>query len=163
MNFATLSLWSVGALICALAAPGHAQDLKSALTYHVVVTDTDGTERLEARDSVRPGDVIEYEIAHSNGTDQDLSGLAIALPVPQGVTIALGAERSSLPASFEVQAEMKPQEPGLEWSTLPAFRLVTQVRREPLPAEAIAAVRWTLDTALPAGATALNAYRVTVN
>ena len=87
--------------------------------------------------------------------------------MPEGVTVALGAESSSLPATFEVQAELDPNNPGLEWSTLPAMRDVIeadgQIRREPLPADQIEAVRWILQAALPSGETALNAYRVTVD
>ena len=164
---ALIGLLATTALPALSAAPASAQELTSALTYAVVGHAEDGTETLTADVPVRPGDVIEYKIAHVNGTEDDVSGLAVALPVPEGVTVALGAESSSLPATFEVQAELDPMKPGLEWSTLPAMRDVIeadgQIRREPLPADQIEAVRWILQAALPSGETALNAYRVTVD
>ena len=88
-------------------------------------------------------------------------------PVPEGVTLNLGSEASSLDAKFEIQAEMDPDLKGLEWSGLPAMRKVVDEdgteRMEPVPEDSIAAVRWTLLNALPAGETVENSYRVVVN
>ena len=96
-----------------------------------------------------------------------MSGLVIAAPVPQGVTISLGSETTSVPAVFEVQAELDPENEGLEWSTLPATRVVIEAdgttREEPLPEADIAAVRWSYSEPLDPGAVGLNAYRVRVN
>ena len=151
----------------AFTVQAQAQGLSSEMSFKVVEMTEDGTESLVERDTVRPGEMIEYAITHHNGMDADLLGLAVAVPVPAGVTYVPGNETSSLPANFEVQAEMEPEIPGLEWSALPAFRIVIDAtgakKREPLPAEAIEAVRWNLDAALSSGETALNSYRVVVN
>lgn len=151
----------------AMTAQAQAEGLTSEMSFKVIELADDGSETLTARNSVRPGELIQYEILHHNEMDADLLGLAVAVPVPAGVTVVLGNEESSLPASFEVQAELEPETPGLEWSALPAFRTVVEAdgttRREPLPAEAIEAVRWNLEAALPSGETALNSYRVVVN
>lgn len=166
MYFRRIQSLAVLALLTSTASAA-AQDLTSQLAYKVVTIAANGEETLEDRDMVRPGDVVHYEVVHRNGTDGDVEGLAIAMPVPQGMTIALGHEQSSLPARFEVQAELDPETPGLEWSTLPAMRIVIADdgtrRQEPLPHTEIISVRWQLEAALPSGEIATNAYRVTVN
>lgn len=159
------------ACLSSLSAPAQAETdapaLSSEMALKVVMAAEDGTEELVERDSVRPGEIIEFSVLHSNNTELDISGLSVALPVPEGVTVAFGHEMSSIPSSFEVQAEMDPETPGLEWSGLPAYRSVVEqdgsLRREALPAEAVTAVRWNFDAALPSGETARNAYRVVVN
>ncbi|AKO99934.1 hypothetical protein MALG_04807 (plasmid) [Marinovum algicola DG 898] len=96
-----------------------------------------------------------------------MADLVIVGPVPDGVTLKLGTEQSSHDATFEIQAEMDPELPGLEWSTLPALRKIIEddgtVRMEPVPEDIVEAVRWTLGTSLAAGDEALNSYRVVVN
>ncbi|QFS83717.1 hypothetical protein FIU97_13135 [Roseivivax sp. THAF40] len=163
------TLLSVASAVCLslVGAQAHAETLTSEMAYRIVAKADDGTETLIERDSVRPGETIEFEIIHSNGTEDSIDGLSVALPVPAGVTVILGEETSSVPAAFEVQAEMDPETPGLEWSTLPASRTVIETdgtaRTEPLPADAVTAVRWNLEAALPSGEMTRNAYRVVVN
>ena len=93
---------------------------------------------------------------------------------PQGGTnverrspLTLGAQSTSIKAVFEVQADLDPENDGLEWSTLPATRMVAgadgTLQPEPLPEDQIAAVRWTLSEPLESGEIALNSYRVRVN
>ncbi|MHC0054845.1 hypothetical protein [Actibacterium sp. D379-3] len=155
------------ASLAVIAAQAQAQELQSQVSFQIVEISEDGTEQLIDRSTVRPGEIIQYVLTHSNNAEIDLGGIAIAAPIPEGVTIALGSQSSTHPAVFEVQAEMEPELPGLEWSTLPAFRTVVDAdgttRKEPVPAEAIAAVRWNMESALPSGETALNTYRVVVN
>ncbi len=163
------TLLSLASAVCLslVGAQAQAETLTSDLTYRIVAAAEDGTEALIDRDSVRPGEMLQFEITHANGTEADIEGLSVALPVPAGVTVVLGAQTSSVPAAFEVQAEMDPETPGLEWSALPASRTVIDAdgtaRTEPLPAEAVTAVRWNFESALASGETALNAYRVVVN
>ena len=154
----------------ALALSGSAawaDTLTSDFTFRVVETDGDGAETLAERASVRPGEVIHYEIVHANGTPDAVAGLVVSAPVPEGVTFAEGTQTTSRSADFQVQAELDPEVEGLEWSALPATRVVIDEdgnrREEPLPAEEIAAVRWTLTEPLPAGDAALNTYRVRVD
>ncbi len=150
-----------------LANPVQAESLASTVAFQIVEFTDAGEEQLVERATVRPGEIIQYNLTHSNATQADMSGLAITAPIPEGSTIKLGSETSSLSAHFEIQAEMEPENPGLEWSSLPAFRTIVDAdgseRREPVPADAIAAVRWNLDAALTSGETALNSYRVVVD
>ena len=155
------------AMLAASALAVQAEDLRANFELFIVETDEAGEEQLVERASVKPGEVIHFAIEHANLTEETLDDLVIVGPIPDGVTVKLGTEQSSHEAAFEVQAEMDPELPGLEWSALPALRKVIEedgsVRMEPVPEDSIEAVRWTLDTALAAGDAALNSYRVIVN
>ena len=144
-----------------------ADALTSEFSFRVVETNAEGEEVLVERETVRPGEVISYELRHQNTTDGAMEGLVIAAPVPDGVSLALGSEVTSIAAVFEVQAEMDPEQEGLEWSTVPATRKIVDadgnMTEEPLPEDAVAAVRWTLSEPLEAGASAFNSYRVRLN
>ncbi|SEK21119.1 hypothetical protein [Pacificibacter marinus] len=161
-----LSPLVLGVVVCT-GAPAFADGLGSTFSFLVVDTDAEGKEALVERASVKPGEVIHYVLSHENTTQDDMQGLIIAAPVPEGVTLTSGGQSSSVPSVFEVQAELDPELEGLEWSTLPAMRKVVSsdgtLREEALPEDEISAVRWTLSEALVAGETAQNTYRVRVN
>lgn len=150
-----------------IGAAASAESLASDFSFRVVEMAQDGAEQLVERASVRPGEVIQYQIRHKNLTEEGLSGLVVAAPVPEGVTLTIGSESSTVPAVFEIQAELDPEQEGLEWSTLPAMRKVAAadgtLQEEPLPDADIAAVRWTFSEPLAADEAALNTYRVRVN
>lgn len=151
-----------------LQAPlAYADALKSTFDFRIVDVDADGNEVLAKRDSVAPGETIHYMISHTNVTEEGLTGLVVSGPIPDGVTFVMDKYESSLPATFEIEAELDENTPGLEWSTLPALRKVVDAdgsqRLEPVPAEAIEAVRWVLDAALSGGDASFNSYRVVVN
>lgn len=157
-----------GAIGLCCAMPALAQDLATELTFSIVERDEDGAEQLVERDSVRPGEVIEYALVSRNLADEaDLDGLVVGAPVPEGTTLIPASHTSSVSARFEIQADLEPRRPGLEWSELPAFRTVYaedgSTTPEPLPASEIVAMRWSFDAALSAGEIARNTYRLTVN
>lgn len=144
-----------------------ADALSSTFAFVVVEKNDAGVEELVTRNTVRPGEVIQYQLNHENMTDEDMAGIVVAAPVPEGVTITLGNQTTSINAVFEVQADLDPELDGLEWSTLPAVRMVAGpdgvLREEPLPETEIASVRWTYSDPLEAGKSAVNTYRVRVN
>lgn len=150
------------------AAPAWSQELASELSFGIVETDAEGKETLVARDTIRPGEVIEYELVSRNLADTDrLESLVVGAPVPEGTTFLPASHQSSVPARFEVQADLEPKSPGLEWSELPAFRTVYaedgSTYPEPLPASEIVAMRWSFEEPLPAGESARNTYRLRVD
>lgn len=156
-----------GAALSMVGFSASADALASTFSFLIVETQEDGQERLVERGTVRPGEVIHYQLSHENMTDDPMAGIVIAAPVPDGVSLTLGAETTSIEAVFEVQAELDPAQEGLEWSTLPATRLVADadgnLHEEPLPEEEVASVRWTFSEPLAAGETAFNSYRVRVD
>ncbi|GAA6200166.1 hypothetical protein [Aquicoccus sp. SU-CL01552] len=167
-SFTRISKAFVAGLTFSLSATSVSADaLASDFSYRIVEADAAGQDILVERSSVKPGEIMHYELRHENKTEGDMAGLVIAAPVPAGVTLTPGGEESSVPAIFEVQAEMDPENEGLEWSTLPAVRKVVDANgelvEEPLPEAEIVGVRWRLSEALEAGETALNSYRVRVN
>ena len=155
-----------GVAISVAGVPAFADALSSSFSFRIVEA-SEGEEALIERGTVRPGEVVQYQLQHENTTEQALAGIVIAAPVPEGVTLTLGAESTSIKAVFEVQADLDPENDGLEWSTLPATRMVAgadgTLQPEPLPEDQIAAVRWTLSEPLESGEIALNSYRVRVN
>lgn len=153
--------------VMSFASAAMAQELTSQVAFQIVDADAYGNEMLVSQNTVRPGQTIQYAITHFNETEADISGMVVMAPIPNGVTFAEGTDVSSLDATFEVQAELDPSADGLEWSVLPATRIVladdgTAVQ-EPLPMAEIEAVRWTLASALESGGTSLNTYRVIVD
>ena len=114
-SIARVSQAVVAGLTLSLAASAvSAEALESNFSYRIVEADAAGQEILVERASVKPGEVIHYELRHQNRTDDNMAGLVIAAPVPEGVTISLGAEHSSVPALFEIQAELDPEQERLE-------------------------------------------------
>jgi uncharacterized repeat protein (TIGR01451 family) len=156
-----------GMALSMMALPAAAEALSSSFSFLVVETNDDGQQELVERTSVRPGEIIQYQLRHENTSADAMAGIVIAAPVPEGVSLTLGGETASIAAVFEVQAELDPEQEGLEWSTLPAMRLVANadgtLDKEPLPETEIASVRWTFSEPLKAGETALNTYRVRVD
>ncbi len=155
------------ALLTASALPAYADALTSNFSFTIVETDPAGEEVFVDRDTVKPGEVIQYELVHENTTDGPMEGIVVAAPVPEGVTLSWDGAETSVDAVFEVQAELDPEADGLEWSTLPAVRLVAdetgKLQEEPLPEEEVAAVRWTFSAPLEPGEPVVNSYRVRVN
>ncbi|MFT6091388.1 hypothetical protein [Sulfitobacter sp.] len=156
-----------GAALSMVGFAASAEALSSTFSFRVVEVAEDGQEQLAERGTVRPGEIIHYQLSHENTTADAMAGIVIAAPVPQGVTLTLGGETTSVKAVFEVQAELDPEQEGLEWSTLPAMRMVADadgtLHEEPLPEAEIASVRWTFSEPLNAGETAFNTYRVRVD
>lgn len=156
-----------GAALSVIGLSASAETLASHFSFLVVEKSDEGQEVLVERDTVRPGEIIAYELRHENMTDEAMAGIVIAAPVPEGVSLTLGGETTSIASVFEVQAELDPEQEGLEWSTLPAVRKVVEadgsIHEEPLPEEDVAAIRWTFSEPLQAGDSALNSYRVRVD
>lgn len=141
-------------------------ELKSELSAFVVTTGDNGEEQVTPATRVKPGQVIEYRLTHTNKFNQAIGGVAIVGPVPDESVFAPGTQTSSSNAVFEIRADLDPDNPGEEWSTLPAMREViqsdgTRVIEEAKP-EHFTAVRWKILTPLQNEQTVTNSYRVTV-
>lgn len=141
-------------------------ELKSEMQAYVVTADESGAEQYYAASSVKPGQLIEYRMQHTNAFDNAIGGVAIVGPVPEGSELVVGRAASDVSATFEVRGEFNPDLPGEEWSTLPAERIVEQADGsrviEIAKPEHFTAVRWTLNEAMQQDAAVNHAYRVQV-
>jgi len=125
------------AIMCLALLPTTAfADLVSDMTAYVVTTDQDGVESYFQATSVKPGQLIEYRMVHTNGFPEAIGGV------------------------------LDPDLEGEEWSTLPAERIViqpdgTRVTEPALP-EHFTAVRWKLSDAMQQDASVHHGYRIRV-
>lgn len=139
-------------------------ELKSQMDAYVVSVDNKGIEQIAPTTSVKPGQIIEYRIVHTNTFDDSISGVTVVGPVPEGLELVPEHNSSDVPAIFEVRGEFDPDNAGEEWSTLPATRVVVSAdgsrKIEEAKPEHFTAVRWRLSAPLQENAEARNAYRV---
>lgn len=161
----TFAACSLGALVALFPLMASAE-LQSELAAFVVTTGSDGAEQFAPAYTVKPGQVIEYRLKHVNKFDQAIGGVAIVGPVPQEAVFETGTQTSSSDAVFEIRADLDPDNPGEEWSTLPAMREVvlsdgSRVIEEATP-EHFTAVRWNIVTPIQNEEAVANSYRVTV-
>jgi len=141
-------------------------ELKSEMAAYVVTTDTSGAEQYDAAKTVEPGQTIEYRMRHTNRFGNEIGGVTVTGPVPEGSELIVERTASDVPASFEVRGEFDPDRAGEEWSTLPAQRTVINADGtrtiETARPEHFTAVRWVLGTPIQQGAAVHHAYRVRV-
>jgi hypothetical protein len=141
-------------------------ELLSEMKAYVVTTGDDGQPSYETADTVKPGQVIMYQMTHTNTFDNSIGGVAIVGPVPDGSILIANSYATSKPATVEVRGEFDADEPGEEWSTLPATRTIIRAdgsrTTEILGEESFTAIRWKLDGSLQAGEEVINQYRVRV-
>jgi len=155
------------AIMCLALLPTTAfADLVSDMTAYVVTTDQDGVESYFQATSVKPGQLIEYRMVHTNGFPEAIGGVSVTGPVPDGGILVPDWNYTDVPAVFEVRGDLDPDLEGEEWSTLPAERIViqpdgTRVTEPALP-EHFTAVRWKLSDAMQQDASVHHGYRIRV-
>lgn len=154
------------AFLLALAPSMAFAELKSEMAAYVVTADANGNERHAVAGSVKPGQTIEYRLTHTNTFDNAISGVAVIGPVPEGSELIVGTTKSDAPSRFEVRGDFDPDNPGEEWSALPAMRIVvnddgTRTVEQASP-EHFTAVRWQVQGAMQSHASVRHAYRVQV-
>jgi len=131
----------LSALLALIVAPSAsaAGDVGVELEAWRVVFLLDGSERLEAAEQARPGDVIEYRATFTNRTGITVLGLKGVIPIP-AETEYLAASAS--PAAVEASTD------GSSFSAVPLLRPVRQEdgteRWEPVPFGEYRFLRWTV-------------------
>jgi hypothetical protein len=104
-----------------------------------VVSQLDGSERLEAADQARPGDVIEYRARFTNHTGVTVLGLKGLIPIPAETEYLVA---SANPAAVEASTN------GDSFSPVPLLRPVRQEdgteRWEAVPLVEYRFLRWTV-------------------
>ncbi len=166
MKTASARLVGIIALVSALLPGLAAAELRSEMSAFVVTQDATGVEQYAPADSVKPGQLIEYRISHRNTFGNSVDGVAIVGPVPPQAVVSLDTTNSSSEALLEVRGDLDPDQPGEEWSTLPAQRIVILADGSRLIEQAqpedFTAVRWKLSAPLASQDVVTNSYRVRV-
>ena len=133
----------------------------STMEAVIVDTDDDGNEVFRPAETVDPGEIIEYRIAHLNQSSQALSGFTIAGPIPNGTQYVAESASVEDGTLFEVKL------PNEDWQSEPAYKTIINEAGEEErviadPSEYVT-IRWSLLEALPDQSTAESTYRVRVN
>lgn len=139
--FATVAWASTTA---ALAADADTP-LQVKLTASKVVAETNGVERLLPADTVRPGDIIEYQAEYQNRGADPARNVRATLPVPAGGLEYLpdGARPRAVRASLD----------GKRFDAIPLQRRVTLANGKqelrPIPLSEYRFLRWDLGVIAP--------------
>lgn len=166
LTSSSLARTAIIASILTIAPTVAMADLKSEMKAYVVTTDSSGLEDFSAAEAVKPGQVIEYRLRHTNTFENAIGGVAVTGPVPEGSELLVDRSSSDVSAVHEVRGEFDPDQPGEEWSTLPAQRIVVEKdgtrKVETAKPEHFTAVRWRLDEPMQENASVEHAYRVII-
>ncbi len=148
-------------LLAALVPMGSAladEPVSSRMDAYRVVTATNGSEQLEAAASVKPGDVIEYQIVYDNAGARSVSDLRINGPIPSGTLYVDGSARTTVRSQLKFSADG-----GASWQAAPVKRKSADGKRdEAVPPTAYTNVQWTAQEPLQQGASQKYRYRVRV-
>lgn len=134
--FATAALASTQAAMAADAAA----PLQVNLTAGKVVVQANGVERLLPADTLRPGDIVEYQAVYQNRGSGSVRNVQAMLPIPPG-----GLEY--LPDAKHPHA-MRASLDGKRFDTIPLQRMVTLANGKqelrPVPVSEYRFLRWDL-------------------
>ena len=139
--------------------------LEMSVEKQAVVTDENGQEKtvwqtLEGNATVKPGDVLRYQVASSNSGDLSAEELVITQPIPAEMTFVLGSQKgnNAAEATYSIDGgDTFVAEPMVE-VTLPNG----DVEMRPAPAEAYTHIKWNFTEALDAAEAVAVSNEVTV-
>ncbi len=144
-------------LVAALAAVSlmsfaHAEDaLKMELSANKVTTSADGKVSYAPISTAPAGTVVQYKATYSNTINQDISDLAVVLPIPANMTFTGEATPASAQASID----------GKNYADMPLMRKVNG-KMVKIPYSEYRTLRWNIKL-LPAQKSAAVALNTTVN
>jgi uncharacterized repeat protein (TIGR01451 family) len=123
--------------------------VQAVLTQRKVVRSPEGVEKLEDASTVKPGDVIEYQVVYTNSGPKPVTGFVAELPIPEGLAYL---PRSATPGESRVRAATKD---GV-YSAEPLTRNVAG-KSEKIPYGDYRSLRWTLGQIPSHGVTTVSA------
>lgn len=140
---ATLLIAGISGTAQAQFAPPAAQSaakrqVEVVLVQSKVVKDAQGREQLVAADTVKPGDILQYQATYTNKTGKPVTGLVAELPIPEGLEY-LPKTAQPGPDRVKVAAAAKDGQFAAE----PLARVVNG-KTEPVPYNEYRSLRWTL-------------------
>ena len=157
LSFKTIA-WSFAA--CAIAGANAAAwsaprgDVVSTLKAFKV-SQKNGAEELEAGETIRPGETLEYRVLYRNTGTRTVKDLRAVLPIPSQLRFVSGSAR---PANMQASTD------GRTFASYPLRRRVTTpqgVKIVAVPLSEYRYIRWTIGT-LASGASASVAARATL-
>jgi len=137
---------------------GAKPDIETILSSKKVSTGADKKEVLVEAKTVKPGEVIEYQVSYTNKSNAVVSKLTANLPIPEGTEFL----RVSAPSTAPAKATLGDG----KYESIPLKRKVKtadgkEVERE-VPLAQYKALQWSLGD-LPAGKTVVVVARVRVS
>lgn len=151
-------------LVLTLLVPvGVALAQSDAVSSHMdayrVTTAADGKEVLETAKSLKPGEVIEYQITYENSeAAKPVSNLKINAPVPAGTSYVDGSAKSNAKADLRFSTDT-----GKSWGKAPLKRKRADGKgEEDVPASQYSNLQWLSQEPLKQGHSQKYSYRVRV-
>ena len=139
------------ASVCLLST-AHADDaLKMDLTANQVIKSAEGKTSYVAVRNAPAGTIIQYKATYTNSINQDISDLAVILPIPANMTFTGEASPSSAQASID----------GKNYMDMPLMRKVDG-KMVKIPFSEYRTLRWNIKL-LPAQKSAAVALNTIVN
>jgi len=123
--------------------------VEALLTQRKVVRSPEGIEKYEDASTVKPGDVIEYQVVYTNRGAKAVSGLVADLPIPEGLAYQ---PKSAKPGQSRVKVATKD---GV-FSAEPLSRNVAG-KSENIPYADYRSLRWSLGQLPAHGVTTVTA------
>lgn len=141
----------VGAAGVTLVAPLPAPATGQTPTPLVITAHNVTAESASGRDAkvARPGDVIRYTLVFTNVQSTPVKNVQFVDPIPQGLVYVTGSAAAGQPARIEYSIDG-----GKTYSTDPQILVVENGKnvQKPAPREMYTHVRWTVLSAVAAGA-----------
>ena len=150
-------------LVLTLLAPFGAWAASDAVTSRMeafrVTKAADGKETLEAAPSLKPGEVIEYQVTYENSdAAHPAKDLKVNVQVPPGTNYVDGSARADAPAQMRVSADA-----GKTWGSAPLKRKRADGRgEEEVPASQYSNLQWLSQEPLKQGRSQKYSYRVRI-
>ncbi|MGB9824110.1 MAG: hypothetical protein ACPLN0_06670 [Candidatus Hydrothermia bacterium] len=121
----------------------------SNLKVYKVIKNEKGEELKVSADSVKPGDILEYELTYKNVSSNNVENLTPLMKIPDNTEFIGGSAKSSLPSLIEFSIDN-----GRTYKKPPIFKEIIEngkKRRIKVPPSEYTNVRWTLRVPLKPG------------
>ena len=149
------SLFSLS-ILTALTAPAFAEGLVATQTVEraVITEAADGSEIItfQQTDEIAPGDQLRYLLTYSNEGEADATNVRLVMPVPSAVEMIEGsADMTGAIVTYSING-------GESFAARDALIIADETGSRAADVSDITHIRWTLASAIPAGATGTISY-----
>jgi len=157
-----LVLATVLTAVVAIASPAMADDPIQGTMQAFVVEKADDKETLKVANDVEPKQLLEYQLEYTNKSRDNINGLTVVGPVPEGTEYVSDTAGADVSANLLVSIDG-----GKTFESEPVVRTETksngEVVEKIIPPEQYTHLKWTAVSAIEAkGGKQLYSYRVRV-